>query len=110
MVLNCSYPDVNKESVVIANRELLRACYTNNIKLLEKILTEPKTISSIWDRFAPSNDFNALELAVASKNKKMLNLLIEVMNGNNKIQYAYKPTNTLKEVTTGSNDKYAYGV
>ena len=33
MLLNCDYPEINKQSVVISNRELLRACYSNNYKL-----------------------------------------------------------------------------
>ncbi|CAD8087427.1 unnamed protein product [Paramecium primaurelia] len=94
-------------SIVMNNKELIRAVKTGNKKLLEDIFANSQKISSLFQRWGPENEINALELIFLRQDKDMLLSFIKSM-GNIKLGVAQNCS--LKEVNTGYNDKYAYGV
>ncbi|CAD8079248.1 unnamed protein product [Paramecium primaurelia] len=94
-------------SIIMNNKELIRAARTGNKKLLEDIFDNSQKISCLYTRWGPENEINALELIFQRQDKAMLLSFIKSIG---KIKLGVTPRCSLKEVNTGYNDKYAYGV
>ena len=96
------------------NKNIIRAAYTSNHKLLQDVLTVNNKVSSHYDKWAPENDMTALELFFKNKDKKGLKMLIdhwnEVRKGTSKQQMGFNPPVGLREISTGYNSIYAFGV
>lgn len=67
------------QSIKLNNKELIRAAYTGNLKLLDNILKSKNKISSFFERWAPERDFNAIEILFERDNKAMLQKLLAAM-------------------------------
>ncbi|CAK74015.1 unnamed protein product (macronuclear) [Paramecium tetraurelia] len=88
------------------NKELIRAANTGNVKLLEDIFTHSIKISNLFQKWAPENDVNAIEIIFKRQDRAMLLQFIKAIN---KVRLGYAPRCSLKEIQTGYNDQYAYG-
>ncbi|CAK85722.1 unnamed protein product (macronuclear) [Paramecium tetraurelia] len=93
-------------SIIMNNKELIRAAKTGNKKLLEDIFANSLRISNLFQRWGPENEINALELIFLRQDKEMLLPFIKSMG---KIKLGVSQNCSLKEVNTGHNDQYAYG-
>jgi hypothetical protein len=92
------------------NKELIRAAWTGNVKLLENILKSKNKICSFFERWGPERDFNAIEVLFKTGNKTMLTKLLTALGKKDKLHLTTFPVCSLKEINTGYNDKFAYGV
>ena len=96
------------------NKNIIRAAYTSNHKLLQEILSVNNKVSSHYDKWGPETDFTALQLFFTNKDKKGLKLLVDsynaVQKGTSKQQMGFNPPVGLREIDTGYNSIYAFGV
>lgn len=67
-------------------------------------------VSNFFERWAPENDFNAVEILFKNCDKRLLAIFLNKFNNMHKLKLANPPACSLKEADTGFNDKYAYGV
>lgn len=72
------------DSVKNTNKELIRACYTKNHKLLKKILSSKNVISSFFERWSTHFDKTALEIIFQKKDKEALRLFLDAYNNESK--------------------------
>ncbi|CAD8092465.1 unnamed protein product [Paramecium sonneborni] len=93
-------------SIIMNNKELIRAAQTGNKKLLQDIFTNSQKISNLFQRWGPENEINALELIFQRQDKEML---LQFIKSIGKLKLGVTPKCSLKEITTGYNDKFAYG-
>ncbi|KAM3134056.1 hypothetical protein pb186bvf_013782, partial [Paramecium bursaria] len=122
-VSNTSYPDQVKEhkqlqnkipefkdyqSIQINNKEIIRAAYIQSLDLFDDVISRKHKISTLFERWGPENNFNALELMFQNGNKEMVEHFCKKFK-ERKIQFTSIPQCSLKEIDTGYNDQYAYG-
>ncbi|CAK63631.1 unnamed protein product (macronuclear) [Paramecium tetraurelia] len=91
---------VDHSSIMMNNKELIRAAQTDDI------FAHSLKISNLFQRWAPENDANAIELIFKRQDKAMLLKFLKAME---KVKLGTTPRCSLKEIQTGYNDQYAYG-
>lgn len=67
-------------------------------------------ISHLFERWGPENDFNALEVLFRRGDLGMLRKFAKACKERGKLKFSGMPECSLKEINTGYNDKFAYGV
>lgn len=72
-------------------------------------MEEESLVSTYHETWGCDNDVTPLEQIFIAKDKEMLKIFLQGINSG-KQKMAAKPHCTLKEIDTGYNDKYAYGV
>lgn len=92
------------------NRNILRAVNLKNHKLLKEVLESKNICSSHYIRYAPENDFNALDLAIANNDHKSLELLLNYQKSPKKPELVYEPPCGIEKVGTGHTSIYTFGV
>ena len=102
------------------NKNLIRAVYTENHKLLKELLHKDLFLSNIFQRWGPETDFNALELAFKKNDKKAVKMIMNVIKRNSdtttnknkeqKLKLAQEPHVGLHEIDTGYVSRYTFGV
>jgi ankyrin repeat protein/predicted DNA-binding WGR domain protein len=94
-----------------SNREVIRAAYTKNKKLFEKIIKSDKKISRLTERWGVDNDITALKILIERGDTEFLASILELLTDTKKT-VAYGPDNVvyLQKIDTGFNNKYAYGM
>lgn len=93
------------------NKETVRAAYTQNFKLLKSLLTSENTLSTFFERWGPERSMNSIELIFKNNDKKAFKELISAIKSTKPdYKFSYLPNFSMKQVDTGFNDKYAYGV
>jgi len=100
---------VDYDSVKTNNKNLLRAVYTKNYTLLEKILKTDYSLSKLHQEWAPENNITALELAIRQKDVKAAEILLDAEHQRN-IKFRSEPEIGMKQVDTGNVSKAAFGV
>ena len=100
---------IDYESMRANNKNVIRAAYTGNIKLLEKIASIDYAVSSFFERWGPECDMNAIELIFKNNDKKMLQAFLKVAGDNTTYKLGYCPPSQLTKIGTGSNSKYFLG-
>src|SRR3990167_8405538 len=94
-----------------SNREVIRAAIINSPKLLEKIARSDQKITTLTDRWGVENRTSALMVALESGKKDILVPILEYLTDPKKtIKFGTPNKVYLKQIDTGFNDKYAYGV
>jgi ankyrin repeat protein/predicted DNA-binding WGR domain protein len=94
-----------------SNREVIRAAKIGSKKLLEKIVKSDHKISRLTERWGVDNRDTALKTIIDNGNKDMLILYLEYLTDEKKtIKFGKDNVVYLKNVDTGFNDRYAYGV
>lgn len=88
---------------------MIRACATGNKKLLKKIFEQEHLVSTFKEEWGCDNNMSPLQQIFAKKDKELLKVYLQGINSDG-LKMAQKPHCTLKEVDTGYNNKYAYGV
>ena len=99
---------VDYKSTKSNNRNIIRAAYTKNHNLLKKVFTSGK-LSTFFDIWGAENDMSALELIFKNKDKKALEIFLDSYNGKD-TRKAPRPKCYLREVNTGYNSIYTFGV
>jgi len=89
---------------------MIRATYTKNHKLLKKLLDSQQTISTFYERWASEMSMNSIELIFKNEDKEALKELVHAIKSKKSHKFAILPSNTMREIQTGSNDQFAYGV
>ena len=96
-----------------SNREVIRAAYTGNRKLLDKILESDYKISRLTEHWGVENRLTALKAYMDQGDIDSLIYLTEQMTSKvskKTIKYASDNVVYIQSIDTGYNDKYAYGV
>ena len=94
-----------------SNREVIRACKIGSKKLLEKIVKSDHKISRLTERWGVDNRDTALKTLLTSGNKELLITFLEYLTDDKKtIKYGRDNVVYIKNVDTGFNNRYAYGV
>ena len=99
---------VDYESVRMNNKNLIRAVYTKNYDLLEKVLSKERFLSGLFERWGVDNNFNAIELAFKNNDKKAIQMILAAAK-DEKRRNAPIRRSGLSAFNTGSNNAYAYG-
>ena len=89
---------------------MIRAAYMKNHKLLKKLLESQHTISTFYERWAPDMNQNALEIIFDHEDMEALKEWISAVKSKKLHKFAVQPSSTMREIQTGFNDQYAYGV
>jgi len=90
------------------NKNIIRAVYTKNHKLLEECLAKENFFSTFFDRWSVDTNFNAFDLALKQGDKKAIQLLCDIVKNKN-FKYARQQRSSLSTFDTGSNSIHAYG-
>ena len=101
---------IDYDSFKINNKNIIRAAYTRNHDLLKEIMQSKLKISSFYDVWGPENDFNAIELIFKNNDETALKLFLEAERISQYSSFSYIPTCGLKEIQTGYNSFYTFGV
>ena len=88
----------------------MRATYTKNHKLLKKLLFSKDVISTFYERWGSELNFNSIDLIFQMEDKQALLELIDALKSKKSHKFAVLSGFTMREITTGFNDKFAYGV
>ena len=89
---------------------MVRATFTKNHRLLKKILDSQNAISTFYERWGTELNFNSIEIIFELEDKNALVELIDTLKSKKNYKFAILPNSTMKEITTGFNNAYAYGV
>lgn len=90
------------------NRNLIRAVYTKNYKLLENCFKKDHFLSNLWERWAVHYDYDAFELALKNNDKKAIQLLLKA-HSEHKIKFAAELPLGMEKFDTGTQSFQAYG-
>ena len=94
-----------------SNREIIRACKIGSKKLLEKIVNSDHKISRLTERWGVDNRETALKIVLTNGNKDMLIHFLEYLTDDKKIiKFGRDNVVFIKNIDTGFNNRYAYGV
>ncbi len=97
-----------------SNREVIRAAFTGNRKLLDKIVSSQYKISRLTERWGVDMKLTALKVYIDNGDMDGILHMVELMNPKagkaETIKYGNDSHVYLKEIDTGFNDKFAYGV
>ena len=85
----------------------MRAAYTKNHTLLEKVFSSGK-LCSFFDFWGTENNFSAPEIIFKNKDRKALEIFLD--NYRTKANLARTPPCYLREIDTGYNSVYTFGV
>ena len=100
---------IQDSSVKNANKNLIRAAYTQNHKLLEKILKSSNKISTLFETWGPESDEDALYYIFKNNDKKALGMFLDALN-NKEFKFASMPASGIETIDTGMNSIYTFGV
>ena len=100
---------IDYESVKSNNKNLIRAVYTENYKLLDEILTKDSFTSNLFQPWGSETDFNALEVAFKNNDKHAITKILECVR-KNELKMAREPPIGLKKIDTGYVSEYTFGV
>ncbi len=89
---------------------MIRAANTKNYNLLSNLLSSKGVLSTFNERWAPETSENFIEVIFKNKDKKALDLYLNTIAEVDPKRFTVQPTCSLKEIDTGYNDQYAYGV
>eukprot|EP01015_Nassula_variabilis_P005856 TRINITY_DN1440_c0_g2_i9.p1 TRINITY_DN1440_c0_g2~~TRINITY_DN1440_c0_g2_i9.p1 ORF type:complete len:1034 (-),score=302.89 TRINITY_DN1440_c0_g2_i9:4-3060(-) len=100
---------IQDASVKNSNKNLIRAAYTKNHKLLEKILSSSLKISTLFETWGPESDEDALYYIFKNNDKKALGIFLDALS-NEKFKYTTQPNSGIQTINTGNNSIYTFGV
>jgi len=94
-----------------ANRELIRAAFTGNKPLFEKLLKAERKLSSIKFRWGVENKTDVLKVLIDHNNEHLLITYLEYLRAD-KLAPVLRDGNdiSIESTDTGYNNKFAYGV
>ena len=97
--------------VMNCNRELIRAAYTGNKVLLEKVIHSDRKISNLMDKWGvDESSKSAFEYLIEREDKQLMSIFLDALNNSNKLKFTERDTVDIEKQDTGYNSKYAYGV
>lgn len=99
---------IDYESTKANNKNLIRAVYTKNHKLLEECLKKENFLSTLFQRWGVDTDFNAIEIAIKNKDKKAIQEICRA-NKNQNFKFAPAQASGLNSFNTGTQSVFAYG-
>lgn len=91
------------------NRNIIRAAYTKNHTLLQKIFSSGK-LTTFFDVWGQENDLSAPLLIFKNKDKEGLGIFLSNYQNKNVVRLAQTPPCYLREIDTGYNSVYTFGV
>ena len=109
LLMNPSGEIIKYGSTKTDNKNLMRAVYTKNYALLEKILKTDYCLSTLHQEWAPENSTTALEYAIRNRDMKSVKMLLDAEHAPNK-RFCREPPVGLKHVDTGNVSRAAFGV
>ena len=89
---------------------MIRAAHTKNYTILANLLSSRGVLSTFNERWAPETSENFVEVIFKNKDKKALDLYLNAIAEVDPKRFTSQPSCSLKEIDTGYNDQYAYGV
>ena len=94
-----------------SNRELIRAAYTGNKPLFEKLLKAERKLSSFKFKWGVENQTDVLKVLIDNRDESLLITYLEYLRGD-KVSAVLRDGNdiSIESTETGFNNKYAYGV
>ncbi|CAD8137177.1 unnamed protein product [Paramecium octaurelia] len=98
---------LDRLSIKANNKEVIRAAQTGNKKLMEDIFAKKWKISCAQDSWGPELDITPVEILLKRQDKELLSYYLQ---NRSKVVYGHNQPCTLKEINTGYNNRYAYGV
>jgi len=100
---------IDYESVKANNKNIIRAVYTKNYKLLDECLKKEKFFSSLFQRWAIDDDFNAIEIAFKNNDKKAIQAICQAVKDKKPEFFLPHPKSGLSTFDTGMQSRFAYG-
>ncbi|KRW99702.1 Ankyrin repeat-containing domain [Pseudocohnilembus persalinus] len=92
------------------SKEIIRAANTGNMELFKKLLNSENKISNEYQLIGPENQVEIIELLIKLDDEEMLKYFANFINNTPKeFKRAQQPKCYLKNISTGYNNKFAYG-
>lgn len=92
-----------------SNKELTRACATENEALFDAITASDRKISSLFTPWGHEHTLSAMHYCLVNKNKNLLGKLLAQFEKPT-VKFGSDPVNVIQAYDTGHNDANAYGV